>query len=508
MSGAYRMSAAVKIKGRFYSSAEKFVEQILINSSREEARVAILEDGILKDILVERMCARGLVGNVYYGQVVRVLPGMQSAFLNVGLERTAFLHIAEIEGARTETGALRPIETLLHEGQRLMVQVAKDPIGTKGARLTTTISLAGRKLVYLPNDTHIGVSQRIDDEALRERLREEVTALRPPEEKGGYIVRTSAEEGATEEEFRTDMTYLAHLWKEIQQKAREAKGPKLLYQDLTLSQRVLRDLVHEETASIEVDERGEYKALQAFARQFVPTAAEKLHFYEGETPLFELYGIDAELEKALGRRVDLKSGGYLVFDQTEAMTTIDVNTGAYVGKRDFSDTVFKTNLEAAQVIARQLRLRNLGGIIIVDFIDMEKESQKEELLAYMRGQVKHDRTKTNIVDITSPGLVEITRKKTRQNIDSIVYSECPICHGRGRIESPETVAIRISRDIRRMERKSHAREGYEIEVHETVAEELQANQLMMNLAAEFGTDIKVTVKPGMHPENYTILQQS
>ena len=265
------------------------MEQILINSSREEARVAILEDGILKDILVERMCARGLVGNVYYGQVVRVLPGMQSAFLNVGLERTAFLHIAEIEGARTETGTLRPIETLLHEGQRL-------------------------------NDTHIGVSQRIDDEALRERLREEVTALRPPEEKGGYIVRTSAEEGATEEEFRTDMTYLAHLWKEIQQKAREAKGPKLLYQDLTLSQRVLRDLVHEETASIEVDERSEFKALQAFARQFVPTAAEKLHFYEGETPLFELYGIDAELEKALGRRVDLKSGGYLVFDQTEAMT--------------------------------------------------------------------------------------------------------------------------------------------------------------------------------------------
>ena len=249
------------------------MEQILINSSREEARVAILEDGILKDILVERMCARGLVGNVYYGQVVRVLPGMQSAFLNVGLERTAFLHIAEIEGARTETGTLRPIETLLHEGQRLMVQVAKDPIGTKGARLTTTISLAGRKLVYLPNDTHIGVSQRIDDEALRERLREEVTALRPPEEKGGYIVRTSAEEGATEEEFRTDMTYLAHLWKEIQQKAREAKGPKLLYQDLTLSQRVLRDLVHEETASIEVDERSEFKALQAFARQFVPTAA-------------------------------------------------------------------------------------------------------------------------------------------------------------------------------------------------------------------------------------------
>lgn len=459
------------------------MEQILINSSREEARVAILEDGILKDILVERMCARGLVGNVYYGQVVRVLPGMQSAFLNVGLERTAFLHIAEIEGARTETGTLRPIETLLHEGQRLMVQVAKDPIGTKGARLTTTISLAGRKLVYLPNDTHIGVSQRIDDEALRERLREEVTALRPPEEKGGYIVRTSAEEGATEEEFRTDMTYLAHLWKEIQQKAREAKGPKLLYQDLTLSQRVLRDLVHEETASIEVDERSEFKALQAFARQFVPTAAEKLHFYEGETPLFELYGIDAELEKALGRRVDLKSGGYLVFDQTEAMTTIDVNTGAYVGKRDFSDTVFKTNLEAAQVIARQLRLRNLGGIIIVDFIDMAKDEHREAVLSELRRAVAHDRTKMTVSGFNELGLVAMTRKRTRESLAHVLCETCPICGGRGEVKTARTVCYEILREIVRLSKQYKDMKEYRILASQTVIdllleEESQALELL------------------------------
>jgi len=236
-----------------------------------------------------------------------------------------------------------------------------------------------------------------------------------------------------------------------------------------------------------------------------PELVDRIRFYEAKTPIFKAYHIEEEIEKLGAREVELKSGGFLVIDKTEALTVIDVNTGKYVGKTNLGDTVYQTNLEAAAEILKQIRLRDIGGIIIVDFIDMEKESQKEELLTYMREQVKHDRTKTNIVDITSLGLVEITRKKTRQNIDSIVYSECPICHGRGRIESPETVAIRISR---RMERKSHAREGYEIEVHETVAEELQANQLMLNLAAEFGTDIKVTVKPGMHPENYTILQQS
>ena len=310
-----------------------------------------------------------------------------------------------------------------------------------------------------------------------------MTALRPSEEKGGYIVRTSAEEGATEEEFRTDMTYLAHLWKEIQQKAREAKGPKLLYQDLTLSQRVLRDLVHEETASIEVDERSEFKALQAFARQFVPTAAEKLHFYDGETPLFELYGIDAELEKALGRRVDLKSGGYLVFDQTEAMTTIDVNTGAYVGKRDFSDTVFKTNLEAAQVIARQLRLRNLGGIIIVDFIDMAKDEHREAVLSELRRAVAHDHTKMTVSGFNELGLVAMTRKRTRESLAHVLCETCPICGGRGEIKTARTVCYEILREIVRLSKQYKDMKEYRSLASQTVIdllleEESQALELL------------------------------
>lgn len=485
----------------------KFVEQILINSSAEEARVAILEDGILKDILIERSRARGLVGNVYYGQVVRVLPGMQSAFLNVGLERTAFLHVAEIEGARTEAGALRPIETILHEGQRLMVQVAKDPIGTKGARLTTTISLAGRKLVYLPNDSHIGVSQRIDDEELREALREQVTALRPPEEKGGYIIRTSAEEGATEAEFRTDMGYLAQLWKEIQEKARRAKGATLLYQDLTLSQRVLRDLVHEETTSIEVDDPAAYEALKAFAERFVPTAAAKLHAYEGETPLFELNGIDDEIARALGRRVDLKSGGYLVFDQTEAMTTIDVNTGAYVGKRDFSDTVFKTNLEAAQVIARQLRLRNLGGIIIVDFIDMARDAHREAVLAELRRAVAHDRTKMTVSGFNELGLVAMTRKRTRESLGHVLCETCPICGGRGEVKTARTVSYEILREIVRLSKQYQDMKEYRILASQTVIDLLleEESQALELLQTAVGKPILLEVENAYSQEEWDVI---
>lgn len=459
------------------------VEQILINSSREEARAAILEDGVLQDILIERTCARGLVGNVYYGQVVRVLPGMQSAFLDVGLERTAFLHIAEIEGARTESGALKPIETMLHEGQRLMVQVAKDPIGTKGARLTTTISLAGRKLVYLPNDSHIGVSQRIDDEALRERLRAEVTALRSPEEKGGYIIRTSAEEGATEAEFRADMTYLSQLWEGIRKAAQAAKGPALLYEDLTLPQRILRDLVHEETVSIEVDDERAFQSLLRFAEQFVPAAAGRLQLYKGDAPLFEHYGIDLEIEKALARRVDLKSGGYLVFDQTEAMSTIDVNTGAYVGKRDFSDTVFKTNLEAAQVIARQLRLRNLGGIIIVDFIDMAKDVHREAVLAELRRAVSRDRTKMTVSNFYELGLVAMTRKRTRESLAHVLCETCPICGGRGQIKTARTVCYDILREIVRLAKQYRTMKEFRILASQSVIdllleEESQALELL------------------------------
>ena len=452
------------------------VEQILINTSREETRVAILDDGLLQDLFIERACARGLVGNVYWGQVVRVLPGMQSAFLDVGLERTAFLHIAEIEGARTDTGTFKPIESLLHEGQRLMVQVAKDPIGTKGARLTTTISLAGRKLVYLPNDSHIGVSQRIEDAAL-------ATTVRLKDEKGGYIVRTCAEEGATEQEFLSDMAYLARLWDGIRHRAQEVKKPTLLYQDLTLAQRTLRDMVHEGTAVIEVDDGAEYEALLEFAKHFVPAAVDKLHHYEGERPLFEQYDIDEEIELALGRRVELKSGGYLVFDQTEAMSTIDVNTGAYVGKRDFSDTVFKTNLEAAQVIARQLRLRNLGGIIIVDFIDMAKDEHREAVLSELRRAVSLDRTKMTVSGFNELGLVAMTRKRTRESLAHTLCETCPVCGGRGEIKTARTVCYDILREITRLAKLYKEMKEFRILASQTVIdllleEESQALELL------------------------------
>ena len=320
------------------------MEKILIESAFREVRVALLSEGTLCDLLVERQNAKGLVGNVFLGRVVRVLPGMQSAFVDIGLERTGFLHVADLFEAHTEDGETKPIEHVLHEGQALMVQVAKDPIGTKGARLTTTISLAGRKLVYLPRDPHIGVSQRIEDEAMREHLKELLTSIRPETEKGGYIIRTSAEEGATAEEFEQDMAYLGRLWKEIRASRDTKPTPSLLYQDLSLAQRVLRDMVHQTTEAIEIDDEKSYEELVEFAERFVPDVRGHLKLYRGERPLFELHGIEEEIARALERRVDLKSGGYLVFDQTEAMTTIDVNTGRFVGKRDFSDTVFKTNL--------------------------------------------------------------------------------------------------------------------------------------------------------------------
>ena len=415
------------------------MQDILINCSPRETRVAVLIDGILEDLHIERVANRGLVGNVYMGRVLRVLPGMQSAFVDIGFERTAFLHILDIEGARLENGEYKPIEKMLTDGQRLLVQVSKDPIGTKGARLTTTISLAGHKLVYLPQDPHIGVSQRIEDEARRENLREQCTRLRPAEEKGGYIVRTCAEESASDVELIEDMRYLSALWKTIKAQTAKASAPSLLYEDLPLAKRVLRDLVQAETGHIYVDSRQNFEALKDFARKYVPSAEALLVHYTGERPLFEVYGVDEEIERALGRRVPLKSGGYLVVDQTEAMTTIDVNTGGFVGKRDFSQTVFKTNLEAAQTIARQLRLRNLGGIIIIDFIDMASDEHRAAVLSELRRAAAADRTKLTISDFTELGLVEMTRKRTRESLSHVLCETCPVCGGRGEIKTSRTV---------------------------------------------------------------------
>lgn len=483
------------------------MEQILINLTPRETRVAVVGDGVLQDLFVERVCAKGLVGNVYLGRVVRVLPGMQSAFVDIGLERTGFLHVADLFEAHSEDDETKPIEHVLHEGQSLMVQVAKDPIGTKGARLTTTISLAGRKLVYLPRDPHIGVSQRIEDEAMREHLKELLTSIRPETEKGGYIIRTSAEEGATAEEFEQDMAYLGRLWKEIRASRDTKPAPSLLYQDLSLAQRVLRDMVHQTTEAIEIDDEKSYEELVEFAERFVPDVRGHLKLYKGERPLFELHGIEEEISRALERRVDLKSGGYLVFDQTEAMTTIDVNTGRFVGKRDFSDTVFKTNLEAAQVIARQLRLRNLGGIIIIDFIDMACDEHREAVLAELRRSIASDRTRMTVSDFTELGLVEMTRKRTRESLAHVLCEPCPVCGGRGELKTARTVCYEIMREIVRLSRQYQETKEFRIVASEVVIdmlleEESAALELLQNCVQK---PVLLEVESSYHQEDYDVV---
>ena len=440
-------------------------EDILINVTPQETRVAIMQSGVVQELHIERAANRGLVGNIYMGKVVRVLPGMQSAFVDVGLERAAFLHVADIweersQADRDETAhrngpPTRPIEKILAEGQPLMVQVVKDPLGAKGARLSTQVSIAGRMLVYLPQDAHIGISQKIGNEAEREALRTRLRELIPPEEKGGFIIRTMAET-ACHDELATDVAYLRRLWQDIRKASQSAPAPSLLYQDLSLAQRVLRDFVNDATGCIMIDSRENFQKLQAFAADYTQAASSRLEHYSGERPLFDLYNVEDEIERALGRRVDLKSGGYLIIDQTEAMTTVDVNTGGYVGVRNFDDTIF--NLEASLVIARQLRLRNLGGIIIVDFIDMDNEEHRNAVLAELNKALSRDRTKMTVSGFTALGLVEMTRKRTRESLAHVLCEPCATCAGRGEVKTARTVCYEVLREILRESRQFSARE--------------------------------------------------
>ncbi len=432
-------------------------ESFLVNFTPQETRVALMQQGVVQELHIERTASRGIVGNIYLGKVVRVLPGMQSAFMDVGLERTAFLHVADIRNAQSGEQDNRPIERILSEGQQLLVQVLKDPIGTKGARLSTQISIAGRLLVFLPQDRHIGISQRIGDEAARERLRRRLHDLKSLEGGGGFIVRTVAED-ATDEALEADIAYLRKIWAEIKHRAQTAAPAALVHEDLTLGQRVLRDLVTPETARIQVDSRENFQKLSAFAEEYMPQVASLITHYTGERPLFELYGVEDEIEKALARRVDLKSGGYLIIDQTEAMTTVDVNTGGYVGVRNFDDTVFKTNLEAAQTIARQLRLRNLGGIIIVDFIDMDTPEHRAAVLDEFNRALARDHTRLSVNGFTALGLVEMTRKRTRESLAHILCEPCPTCEGRGEVKTVQTMCYKILRELLREARQFNARE--------------------------------------------------
>ncbi len=487
-------------------------EDILINWSPQETRVAVVESGAVQELHVERIVERGLVGNIYLGKVARVLPGMQSAFIDIGLERAAFLHVADvwhppalgetISQARNSHPQI-PIEKQVFEGQALMVQVIKDPIGSKGARLSTQISLAGRFLVFLPQDNHVGVSQKIPlelREDLRSRLLEKIG-----DQGGGFILRTNGED-ATDTELSEDIAYLRKTWARIKESSQRLPPESLLHLDLSLIQRVLRDLVSERTQTIRIDSHEQFDKLKAFGQEYMPGAVAKLQIYKGERPIFDLFGVDDEITRALGRRVDLKSGGYLIIDQTEALTTVDVNTGGFVGARNFEDTIFKTNLEAAQAIARQLRLRNLGGIIIVDFIDMATEAHQDQVLSEFRKLLARDRVKTMLGDFSQLGLLEMTRKRTRESLAHMLCEPCPSCEGKGIVKTPRSVAYDILREILREARQFNPREFRVVAAPKVI--ELLLDEEAQHLAAlsEFiGKPISLQTESVLTQEQYDIV---
>ena len=431
-------------------------EELLINITPQETRIAFLENGMLQEVHIERSRRRGLVGNIYRGKVVRVLPGMQAAFVEVGLARTAFLHATDIDD-HDNGDSSELISELLREGQEVIVQVAKDPLGSKGARLTTHISIPARYLVYMPNSTHIGVSQRIEDDTERERLKSIVRELAEQHSPGGYIIRTAAE-GAPREALEKDIQFLGKLWSDIRERSKSGHNVTLIHEDMPLVMRTMRDLADADIEKIRIDSRETYLKVNRFAGKFIHGLSSRIEHYSGERPIFDLYGVEDEIQRALGRKVQLKSGGYLIIDQTEAMTTVDVNTGAFVGHRNLEETIFKTNLEAAQAIARQLRLRNLGGIIIIDFIDMDDPEHRRQVLRALERSLERDHAKTNISEVSALGLVQMTRKRNRESLEHVLCTTCPTCSGRGTVKTAETVCYEIFREIMRAARQFDAKQ--------------------------------------------------
>ena len=427
--------------------------EILINVSPRETRAALLENGVLQELFVERASRRGLTGNLYKGRVSRVLPGMQAAFIDIGLERTAFLHASDIvQPDDAENGDAVPrtdsIRELVSEGADILVQVLKDPLGTKGARLTTFVTIPSRYLVFMPFGHGVGVSARIENEDERQRLREAVQSAVVEGEAGGYIVRTAAE-GAAPEALRADMLFLRRLWEVLDANARSARAGALVHEDLALPLRLMRDLVGEGVDRVLVDHDATCDRMREFATTFMPALGARVERYAGSRPIFDLHAVDEEIQRSLDRKVPLKSGGYLIIDQTEALTTIDVNTGAYVGHRNLEETIYRTNLEAAVAIARQLRLRNLGGIVIIDFIDMQEEEHRRQVLQALEKALATDHARTNVSTVSPLGLVEMTRKRTRESLAHQLCAPCAACEGRGYVKTPETVCYEIFREILR-----------------------------------------------------------
>jgi len=458
--------------------------EILINVTPQESRVAVLENGILQEVMIERNSKQGIVGNIYKGKVCRVLPGMEAAFIDIGQEKAAFLHASDLRlpvevmlnGDTAEEIIIPPITKLLHAGKEVLVQVIKEPLGTKGARLTMHVTIPSRYVVLMPDTDTIGVSSKIEDEVERTRLKSIIHAMRNGDSseaqteivlktstdstnknKFGYIIRTAAE-GISEEALRADVAFLNKLWSKISDTPKIKKDSRSIYSDLPLVQRALRDMVAEDIDSIQVDSKETFDSLQKFSKEFIPELSEKIEHYLGERPIFDMHSVEDEIQKSLKRSVQLKSGGYLIIDQTEAMTTIDVNTGGFVGNRNLEETIFKTNLEAAQTLARQLRLRNLGGIIILDFIDMQQEDHKEQVMSALLKALERDHAKTSVTQLSSLGLVEMTRKRTRESLEHVLCESCSTCEGRGYIKTATTVCYEIFREILRESRQFDARE--------------------------------------------------
>ncbi|MQT32774.1 ribonuclease G [Pseudomonas helleri] len=481
-------------------------EEILINITPMESRVAVVENGVLQEVHVERTQRRGIVGNIYKGKVVRVLPGMQAAFVDIGLDRAAFIHASEI--SLREGQAVESISALVHEGQSLVVQVTKDPIASKGARLTTQLSIPSRYLVYMPRTAHVGISLKIEDEGERERLKQVVSdcvAQEGIKEAGGFILRTAAE-GAGADEILMDIRYLRRLWDQIGLQIKTAGAPSVIYEDLGLALRTLRDLVSPKIEKIRIDSRETFQKTTQFVAELMPEIADRLEHYPGERPIFDLYGVEDEIQKALDRKVPLKSGGYLVVDPAEAMTTIDVNTGAFVGHRNLEETIFKTNLEAATAIARQLRLRNLGGIIIIDFIDMEDEEHQRQVLRTLEKQLERDHAKTNIIGITELGLVQMTRKRTRESLEQVLCEPCVCCQGRGKLKTPETICYEIFREILR-EARAYQAVGYRVLANQRVVDRLldEESGNVAELEGFIGRTIRFQVETQYSQEQYDVV---
>ncbi len=510
-------------------------EEILINVTPQETRVAVVENGILQEIYVERSQKLGMVGSIFKGSVSRVLPGMQAAFIDIGLERTGFLHTSDIVLA-TETSPTNDdgstqqpaIESLLREGQDVLVQVVKDPLGSKGARLTTRLSIPLRYLVFIPNYQHIGISQRIEDETERERLRNIILNYESENsllatnndsnntssntiknlsqlDKGGFIVRTAAE-GIPDDEIYRDIEFLHKLWDSVVVRADNTYPPGVVYEDLPLVMRTMRDLVHADIEKVRIDSKETFKRVMEFSKKFIPEFLERIEYYKGEHPILDLYSVEDEIQKALGKKVQLKSGGHLIIDQTEAMTTIDVNTGAFVGRRNLEETIYKTNLEAVQTIARQLRLRNLGGIIIIDFIDMQDAEHGRQVLRSLEKHLSKDNSKIAMSELTSLGLVQLTRKRTRESLEHTLCEACPTCKGKGAIKTAETVCYEIFRDIMREVRQFEANKLLVVASQEVVDMLLDEESSSVGELEEFiGRPISFQVESLYIQEQYDIV---